>query len=286
MNRIRAKSPTRLVLFVLLAPLLGACGVKFLYNKLDWLVPWYIDDYVSLNSRQELLLDERLGPYLQRHRRQQLPVYADFFDGIADAAQDGLDDDELRRLFKRTEQLGNELFASIGPSFHEIFSELDDAQIAEIRRNLEDKNSELEDEYVHREERYQRRARAEDMQKFLQRWLGELREDQIAMIEHWSGRYRLMGPGFLYSRRVWQARLFEVLQKRRDDPGFESALTELFANRYLGRTAQHQQDFEFNEGLLRDLYRRLSESMDSYQRAKLVREMRDYANDFRELSRQ
>jgi hypothetical protein len=283
---VPGKPFTHVVLFALVFPLLTACGVKFIYNKLDWLIPWYIDDYVSLNAQQELLLDERLGPYLARHRREQLPLYADFFDSVAVASEDGLDDDELKHLITRTEQMGNELFASIAPSFHEVFRQLSDAQIGEIRDNLRQKNQELEERYVEREAVHQRRARSEDMQKFLQRWLGELRDDQISMIEDWSARYKLMGPEFMQSRRSWQTRFYEVLELRADARAFEPALTELFSNRYLTRSPEHQNKFAFNENLLRELYRQLDASLDSYQRHKLVRELRDYAEDFRELSRQ
>ena len=274
----------RLLMVMVLLLLVSACGVKFVYNKLDWLIPWYIDDYVSLNAQQEMLLDQRLVAYLARHRREQLPVYADFFEQVASAAEDGLDSAELDQLIARTETFGNELFASIASSFYEIFSQLSDDQIQEIRRNLQDKNLELEERYVEREARYQRQTRAEDMQKFLQRWLGDLRDEQVVMIEDWAQRYRLMGAEFMQSRLGWQQRFFEVLELRDDPQAFKPALIELFSTRYLQRSPAHQAKFEFNEALLKDLYQRLDGTLSSYQRYNLQAELRDYAGDFRELS--
>ena len=43
------------ILTLALLLLLGACsGTTFVYNRLDFLLPWYVDDYAELNGEQEL----------------------------------------------------------------------------------------------------------------------------------------------------------------------------------------------------------------------------------------
>ena len=52
---------------------LTACsGTTFVYNRLDTILPWYLDDYVELNGTQERQLEEILRPFLNWHRRQEL----------------------------------------------------------------------------------------------------------------------------------------------------------------------------------------------------------------------
>jgi len=40
--------------------LLAGCGVRFFYTQLDWLIPWHLRDYVSLDAGQRSALDRRL----------------------------------------------------------------------------------------------------------------------------------------------------------------------------------------------------------------------------------
>ena len=44
-----------------LSILLTGCSSKFAYNNIDWLMYWYIDDYVELDKSQKSLLDGVLG---------------------------------------------------------------------------------------------------------------------------------------------------------------------------------------------------------------------------------
>ena len=70
-----------LVLFLLLA--LGACSsTTFFYNRLDFILPWYVQDYVELNGQQEQYLDELLRPFLARHRVEELPTYLEILGQI------------------------------------------------------------------------------------------------------------------------------------------------------------------------------------------------------------
>ena len=49
----------RLLIPVLFIILIG-CGTRLVYFHLDWLIPWYIGDYISLDSEQKNMLEKRL----------------------------------------------------------------------------------------------------------------------------------------------------------------------------------------------------------------------------------
>lgn len=282
------KNQIRLTGFILLtaALFISGCGIKFIYNQLDWMIPWYIEDYVSLNENQELLLDQNLTRYLVQHRQQQLPTYAKFFDDIANMVEDGLSDQDIDRLFKQTEQFRIQIFSTIPVSFGDIFLSLNDQQITEITIKLNHDLDDLTERYIDKKEFKQRDIRNEELDKFLEGRLGELNSKQKNLLEKWAQEYILIGPEFIQSRKLWQNQLLEVLHQRHKDNNFQSRLSALFKNRYLGRTKQHQKKIDFNERLLRQLYLDIDKSMDSYQRQKLVNNIRDYAEDFRLLSNQ
>ena len=45
---------------LLLAIVLAGCGPWLVYPHLDWLIPWYVSDYISLDSDQKNMLEKRL----------------------------------------------------------------------------------------------------------------------------------------------------------------------------------------------------------------------------------
>ena len=83
MKRLR-----HLTLLVLLLVLTGCSSTTFIYNRLDFFIPWYLGDYVDLNREQKARLDELLQPFLDWHRIEELPQYLLMLDDI-DARLDG-----------------------------------------------------------------------------------------------------------------------------------------------------------------------------------------------------
>ncbi|MBW2478807.1 MAG: hypothetical protein JRF38_02360, partial [Deltaproteobacteria bacterium] len=66
----------KIAVIILIALASTGCGPRLMYQHLDWLIPWYVSDYISLDSDQQNLLEERLAKLLDWHCRTQLPVYA------------------------------------------------------------------------------------------------------------------------------------------------------------------------------------------------------------------
>ena len=69
------KAISRVAVLLCLSSLIACSGTTFVYNRLDTILPWYVDDYVDLNGRQQDQLDEILEPFLRWHRQQELPQY-------------------------------------------------------------------------------------------------------------------------------------------------------------------------------------------------------------------
>jgi hypothetical protein len=275
----------RLLLFTLLL-LVSGCAVKFIYNQLDWLIPWYLDDYVSLNSDQERLFEERLQGYLDWHRKQELPVYADFLEGVAKSAENGLSRDEIDALQLRVKQLSAELFTRLAPALVDSFASLDDEQVTELFTNLAEENQEYVEKFIETSEQEQRQKRAERVQDFIERWTGSLNDGQVRLIQLWSQKYEMMGAEFLQSRIAWQQQLKDTLQRRDEHAYLERSLHQVFSRRGSLRTQEYVKKYEMNEVLLKQLYLQLDKSLSQNQRRRLIEKLEAYAEDFRELSLQ
>ena len=63
----------RTVACLLLTLLLGGCSTTFTYNQLDWLIPWYVDDYVDLSRDQKQEFAATLWKEYKEYQEEYLP---------------------------------------------------------------------------------------------------------------------------------------------------------------------------------------------------------------------
>ena len=79
---------------------LSACSsTTFLYNRLDTLIGWYVDDYVTLDKTQRDSFDVRLDALLAWHREEELPRYIDFLGRFDAQLNQSLSAEQLDGFF-------------------------------------------------------------------------------------------------------------------------------------------------------------------------------------------
>ena len=71
--------------------LTGCSSTTFVYNRIDFLLPWYLASYVDFTSEQKQSLNERLIPFFKWHRTQELPKYVEIINSL-----EGLLDNEVK----------------------------------------------------------------------------------------------------------------------------------------------------------------------------------------------
>ena len=67
---------------IILIFLTGCSSTTFIYNRIDFLLPWYLASYVDLSRDQKQYLDEILIPFFSWHRHEELPRYADIINSV------------------------------------------------------------------------------------------------------------------------------------------------------------------------------------------------------------
>ncbi|HVL00433.1 MAG TPA: DUF6279 family lipoprotein [Dongiaceae bacterium] len=268
------------------ALMLSGCAVRFVYNQLDWLVPWYLDDYMQLEGPQKTLFKQRLDTYLAWHRKEQLPLYADFLDQVAGRAEKGMSHDDIAHIQARTEQLAQVMIDRLKPDMMELFAMANDEQVASLFRKFEEDNAKYLKENVKVSPGKQRRQRQQEVINYTERWTGSLDEKQRKLIADWSKRFELMQQEVFDTRLLWQQEFKRILALRADRPAYEQAFTQLLDNPGFGQSDELKRKLAVNQALLVDLYLELEQSLSKDQRASMVKKLKDYAKDFRELSKQ
>lgn len=276
----------RLVLVSVLALLTSGCAVRFVYNQLDWLVPWYLDDYITLEGPQKQLFKSRLDAYLQWHRREQLPLYAEFLDDVADRAKRGLKPSDIATIQRRTEELAQAMVIQLQPDMIELFAMATDKQVDKLFRKFAEDDARFRKEYLDVSVKQQRRQRAKEAEQYVERWTGSLHKEQRKMIDDWSQSYDLMAEELLETRTAWQQEFRRILDMRQDRPAYEAAFRQLLANPAFGRSETLQRKLDRNEQAVIALYLQLDRSLSPDQRTRMVKKLRSYADDFRHLAQQ
>lgn len=276
----------RLILLSLCAALvLGACSLRFTYTQLDWLVPWYLRDYVTLDAGQRSALDARLAARLDWHCRAHLADYAATLrqaQGLL--GQPRIDADELAPYLARAEGWWDELLAELAPDARVLLAGLQPEQVEELAQAFARREREAREEYLGGSAEAQHADRVDRMEARLQRWFGRLTPAQRERIAAWSRALRPTTEAWLANRARWQGALLAALQVRADPPAFAARIDALLAPQAPQWAADHRAAVAHNRALTLALLADVFNIASAAQRQRLLGEVEALAAQFEQLA--
>lgn len=167
--------------------MLGGCGVRFAYSQLDWLVPWYLRDYVTFNAGQREVLDQRLTLRLDWHCRAHLPGYVGLLrDARRLLARERIEAQDLAPFLDQGEAWLDELRVELINDAKVLLAGLSDDQVAELAAAFERRDKEAREEFLGGSTEVRRKAQIARMEKRLRNWFGRLTDEQRALVAGWS----------------------------------------------------------------------------------------------------
>lgn len=283
---LNAVTMWRALLLLMLAFALSGCGVRIVYHQLDWLIPWQLQDYVTLDGSQRVELEVLLEDRLDWHCQTQLPRYAEWLRAVEDDLRSA--QITAQWFAERADDAGVFWTALIRPLSHDVAAILvqaSDAQIDELFRNLDARTREQMKEFVNREDQVLIQERAERLERRLRRWLGRMTTDQRARIHAWSEELGLFANEWLENRGRWQTQLRHALAEANHRPeSLQPALERLMVHPEQAWSPNHGERLERHRKatwlLLADLYQMSSER----QHDRLIGRVASLARDFERLS--
>jgi hypothetical protein len=193
----------------------GCSATQFIYNRVDILVRWYLDDYVSLDREQQARFDSRLEGLLDWHRREELPAYVVLLDDALTILDEGVPLENTRVMADRIEDAAIrfqdpflELLLSTG-------EDLRSDQRQEFVEVLLSKQEELEEDRLARIDAEYREDLEGRFEKQLSRYLGPLTAEQTDRIAAGVLEMTRLDRFWLEDRRVWIADLSVILLEAR-----------------------------------------------------------------------
>jgi hypothetical protein len=277
----------KLIFSFCLLLLVSGCGPRLIYPHLNWLVPFYVDDYISLNREQSSLLEERLLQVLDWHCRTQLPVYALSMVRMAKELEDPLHPVSFERLQYYSDQFTThwrELSQKIGPEMADILATASDEQLAEMFENIGKRNNKYKSKYVDIPLDELEKKRKERLAKDLKQWISRLTPEQKQAVSDWSDQIKPLAADRLRNRERALTEFKNLLAKRRRDPDFKEAFVALLVNFDQMRAPDYQKKIDYNTEVTFRLLMKIDRSLNPTQRAYLLKRMSSLAADFERLS--
>ncbi|MCQ4261952.1 hypothetical protein CXK91_13780 [Stutzerimonas stutzeri] len=224
---------TSLLLLTLFATLLlaGCSRVTLVYRNIDMLVPWTLNDYLDLDRGQQRELRERLREHLAWHCSTQLPELLASVEQLERDSADGeLDHSDLEPHYRAVREAMHAVAVEITPTASNVLRALNDKQVVELRKGLEENRREHREKYLTPPLDQQIRERAERMQERLQYWFGQLNAEQRQRVLVWAHALREQNSRWLENRERWQTMLLAAVEERHNDD-FDTRIAQLLQER-------------------------------------------------------
>ena len=264
--------------------LAGCSQMALVYNRIDWLAPFYVSDYVSLDRGQTRLLKQELLELRDWHCGTQLSSYAQWARVLeSDLQSQSLTPTWVATRYRDVREALRELVAAASPGMAELVLTLTPSQEQEFFERLERENNEFAATFIDAPAAKAQQAYAKRMRKQLSEWIGGLTEEQERRVQAWSEQVTPGAADRLQARRAWQDELRRLL-KRRDRPGFESELRKLIAYPDRFKPEQYRKTRDAYRGAMIALLGDIAVSLTSRQRDRLLARAASWRRDFERLA--
>jgi uncharacterized protein DUF6279 len=278
------KASARVLAVLVLAAISSGCGVKLVYNHMDRLIIWGVDDLVTLDPEQQRYLKGEVDSILYWHRTTQLPIYARAFERLADQLDRGPSLEDLMA----TEQMVNDWADAIGqrtnPVAAEILYSMTDAQLTSLAAGLDANNAKWLKPYRDLNPQERTEKWAKEYIELMENFTPRLTSEERALVEHRSTGYESDDAAWLDYRKRWQHDLIESVRAHDGFERFSLAYTDMSNHRERWYGADYQRILDSNASLYRKVTLELLQMLSDEQRKKLTAKLRGYAQDFDDLA--
>lgn len=206
-------------LLLLSCLLLTACSVKIAYNWLDYLIPWYLDDYVELNEEQTHYFDAELSNILRWHRHTELPLYRQLLSELKRDLKSRHSSVNGQQVVAYINQvlLSNKRTATYAtPMLTELARQLSEKQIKGFIQELKKKHNKRIKAYQKMPSVERKLERRQGMEDLLDYWFDDVTKKQQKIIQQGADERDQFALHWLTYRSKWISELEQVLNDRQD----------------------------------------------------------------------
>ena len=204
--------------------LVGCSTTTFIYNRIDFLLPWYLGNYVELTKSQKQYLDELLIPFFSWHRYEELPKYLEIINSTENILEGEVKPENIVTISSNVEKswfrLEREVLFWMAP----LASDLTDKQIQSFLQVMQKKATDYENKYLGRSDNDYRQDTYEKIRDNLQRFMGELSQQQLSVVKAYSEDMLRVDGVWFQNRNALLISLASILER---DSGWMERLSRI-----------------------------------------------------------
>ena len=278
------KPQTKLFFIMTFIVIVTACSFKTLYNRLDYLIPSYVEGMVTLDDALEEKIEQRTLLLINWHRNTQLRQYADWLKEIQLELGPELTATQLQKHIVTLETFWSSLSIKVNEEMVVLLPLLDAGQRDELFESIADKNDDFRDDYIDLDESERIESYTDSMLDTYENWLGDLTEDQQQNIETAAGKLHSGAELRLQQRLLWQRSIKEIIDN--NDPGEKKSerLRRFLANFDSDDNARLLAVTNTNKHIITQLTLQIAHSLTAEQKRYFFSKTDDYIRIFTELA--
>lgn len=276
---------TKFSLVLLFSVMLSACSSSFVYNNLDWLLYWYVDDYIELTTEQKALLDERVDSWHAWHRSEELKTYQTQLNALRSQLQTApLDQQQWLNVFDEVQQNVQRLRDKIAPELAVLAPQLSPSQIDSLLSAWQKKREERQSRAAAESKEARLADRQQDLTEQVEDNIGKLTLEQTQILQRFV-------PQFIPTFELRMAYQTQLLKRVKDlfadrqSPDFPQQLGSIMSNPEQYKTPQHKAASEQNRILYAQMLAELNRSLTEKQQQSLDDELQDWLTFLKGLMR-
>ncbi len=270
----------RAVSLVICLLLLPACSNTFIYNQLDWVIPWYVGDYVDLTRAQKKNLKAELKSLLRWHRAEELASYARILDQIEQDLQQPVTGATVQSWADLALAAWERVEARMLPLAFEVGAGLSDQQMQGFIDKLWEQQEEFEEEYLERDDAEYIEDGYEALEENIHDFLGRLSPEQKQLLQLAAESLRRFDYAWLEERRAWLEEL-QVLLGR--ESGWQQAIRDAIKTRAQARDTRYSEEYLYNQGIINGALAGALNLRSDKQSARLQRALGRFRKDLNTL---
>ncbi len=277
-------SQTKLIIIVVLSLTVAACSIKTLYNRLDYLIPSYVEGMVSLDDVLEEKVEQRTQTLINWHRNTQLIQYADLLRTFQQDLDSPLTEEQVIQHIYAMELLWYPLAQKVNQEMAALLPLLNAKQREELFASIEEKNEDFYDDYVDLDDEERIEQYTESMLDNYESWFGELDQRQQQYVEQAAYQIHSSASLRLQQRKVWQQNIREILESADNTEKKTERLGTFFQRFNIDDDAQLASANAANVQLFAKLTVQIVNHLSLDQKQYFIDKTNDYIRIFTELA--
>lgn len=260
-----------------------SCSSKLLYNNLDWIAAWYIDDFVTLTDAQEDKFDPEIEQFLAWHRTSELEQYITQIKQIKSDINKGIKEDNIKNYISALKGFWQNALMRIEPTIVKLAYTLKDEQVKELLDEIEQRNLDRLEEYSEETQEQRLVDRLERIEDRVESFVGDLNEQQKQLLKMANDSSTSAFHEWIKYRRAWADAIRIAYTLRENKLAFEKAISHLILHADTFRSEVYWQKIQYNQKIWVATFSTLLASLNKKQLEKLNEKLDDYIEDFEEL---